>query len=477
MPKLLIADDERGSREALRLIFDTEFEVLLAESAEEAQTLLARESVDLALLDVVMPGRSGIDLLRLIQADHPDLPVIMVSASTAIPSVVEAIRLGAVDFVGKPFDVENLRHIVRRAVETRRLHRQVQVLSTELSSAFPTRDIVGQSPAFLAAIEQLRFAAATGATVLIQGESGTGKELAARLLHAESPRQDEPFVAVHCASLPENLLESELFGHEKGAFTNADRLKPGRFELAGSGTLFFDEVGEMSTSTQVKLLRVLQEREFMRVGGTRLIRTNARIVAAAARDLRQDVLAGTFREDLFYRLNVVRVKLPSLRERREDIPLLLTHFLHRLGPALHAQTRAFDSEALRLLDAYAWPGNVRELRNLVERMLVLHGREPVVTAARLPEEFHADTAGESEPSMESMPAAPPEASAVVGAVPLEEAVMAYEKRLIAEALRVSGGVQTRAATRLGTTRRILRYKMEKLGLAGEAAGLTFSDFR
>jgi DNA-binding NtrC family response regulator len=200
-------------------------------------------------------------------------------------------------------------------------------------------------------------------------------------------------------------------------------------------------------------------------------------VAAAARDLRQDVLAGTFREDLFYRLNVVRVKLPPLRERREDIPLLLTHFLHRLGPALHAQTRAFDSEALRLLDAYAWPGNVRELRNLVERMLVLHGREPVVTAARLPEEFHADTAGESEPSMESMPAAPPEASAVVGAVPLEEAVMAYEKRLIAEALRVSGGVQTRAATRLGTTRRILRYKMEKLGLAGEAAGLTFSDFR
>jgi DNA-binding NtrC family response regulator len=298
MPKLLIADDERGSREALRLIFDKEFEVLLAESAEEAQTLLAREPVDLALLDVVMPGRSGIDLLRLIHADHPDLPVIMVSASTAIPSVVEAIRLGAVDFVGKPFDIENLRHIVRRAVETRRLHRQVQVLSTELSSAFPTRDIVGQSPAFLAAIEQVRCAAATGATGLIQGESGTGTELAARLLHAESPRQDEPFVAVHCASLPENLLESELFGHEKGAFTNADRLKPGRFELAGSGTLFFDEVGEMSASTQVKLLRVIQEREFMRVGGTRLIRTNARIVAAAARDLRKDVLAGTFRGPL-----------------------------------------------------------------------------------------------------------------------------------------------------------------------------------
>ncbi|MEI7902113.1 MAG: sigma-54 dependent transcriptional regulator [bacterium] len=466
MPKLLIVDDEQGSREALRLTFSHGYTVLLAATAEKAQAVLSREQVDVVLLDVVMPGQSGLDLLRQIRADHPDLPIIMVSASTAIPPVVEAIRQGAVDFVGKPFDVENIRHVVRRALETKRLHRQVAVLETELSAAFPTRDIVGCSPTFVAAVEQLKQAAATAATVLIQGESGTGKELAARLLHAQSPRRDEPFVAVHCASLPENLLESELFGHEKGAFTNADRQKPGRFELAGSGTLFFDEIGEMSVATQVKLLRVLQEREFMRVGGTRLLRTNARIIAATARDLRKEVAEGLFREDLFYRLNVVQVRLPPLRERRDDIPLLLSHFLSRLGPALHAATRGFDAEALRRLCDYAWPGNVRELRNVVERVLVLHGHEPTIVSARLPEEFHA------EPVCSAAVAGKPAVPAVSAAAPLsaegltlEESVSAYERQLIADALCQVGGVQTRAAANLGTTRRILRYKMKKLGLA------------
>ena len=462
MPKLLIVDDDLGTREALRLTFSQEYTVFVAASAEEAQAVLSREQVDLVLLDVVMPGRSGLELLRQLHADSRDLPVIMVSASTAIPPVVESIRLGAVDFVAKPFDVDNIRHVVRRALETRRLHRQVVVLESELSAAFPTQEIVGRSPAFVAAIDQLHRAAATDTTVLIQGESGTGKELAARLLHAQSPRRDEPFVAVHCASLPENLLESELFGHEKGAFTNADRQKPGRFELAGSGTLFFDEIGEMSTTTQVKLLRVLQEREFMRVGGTRLLRTNARIIAATARDLRREVAGGLFREDLYYRLNVVQVRLPPLRERRDDIPLLLAHFLDRLGPALHAATRGFDAEALRLLSDYAWPGNVRELRNAVERVLVLHGCEPTISASRLPEEFHAEpacrAAAADAPVVIAAP--PPAAGLTLGA-----AVSAYERQLIADALRLAGGVQTRAAESLGTTRRILRYKMEQLGLA------------
>ncbi len=464
MPKLLIVDDELSSREALRIVFSREYTVFSAATVEEAQAVLSREQVDIVLLDVVMPGRSGLDLLRQIHVDHPELPVIMVSASTAIPPVVEAIRQGAVDFVGKPFDVENLRHVVRRALETKRLHRQVAVLETEMSDAFPTREIVGCSPAFVAAIDQLRQAAATDATVLIQGESGTGKELAARLLHAQSPRHDEPFVAVHCAALPENLLESELFGYEKGAFTNADRQKPGRFELAGSGTLFFDEIGEMTTSMQVKLLRVLQEREFMRVGGTRLLHTNARIIAATARDLRKDATEGLFREDLFYRLNVVRILLPPLRERRDDIPLLLTHFLRRLGPVLHAATRGFEADALRRLCAYAWPGNVRELRNVVERVLVLHGREPSISAARLPEEFHAEpvcrAAATDEPTGSA--AIPPLAAAE--GLTLEEAVSAYERQLIADALHKVGGVLTHAAQHLGTTRRILRYKMAKLGL-------------
>ncbi len=223
MPKILVVDDERGSRESMRLIFSRDYTVLPAATAAEARTILAREQVDLILLDVIMPGQSGIDMLRQIHADYPEMPVIMVSASTSTPPVVEAIREGALDFVNKPFDVENIRYVVRRAIETKRLHHQVAVLETELSKAFPTREIVGRSPAFVAVINQLKQAAGTEATVLIQGESGTGKELAARLLHAQSPRRDEPFVAVHCASLPENLLESELFGHEKGAFTGADR--------------------------------------------------------------------------------------------------------------------------------------------------------------------------------------------------------------------------------------------------------------
>jgi DNA-binding NtrC family response regulator len=462
MLKLLIVDDERGSREALRLIFAHDYAVLSAATAEEAQAIVSREQVDLVLLDVVMPGRSGLDFLRQIHADHPEMPVIMVSASTAIPPVVEAIRQGAVDFVGKPFDVANIRHVVGRAIETKRLHRQVAVLETELSAAFPTQEIIGSSPAFASAIEQVRQAAVTDATVLLQGESGTGKELAARLLHAQSPRRDEPFVAVHCAALPENLLESELFGHEKGAFTGADRQKPGRFDLAGSGTLFFDEIGEMTPATQVKLLRVLQEREFMRVGGTRLLRTNARIVAATARDLRQEAAAGRFREDLFYRLNVVQVRLPPLRERRDDIPLLLAHFLARLGPALHAETRGFDAEALRRLCAYDWPGNVRELRNVVERVLVLHGREREIAVRRLPEEFHAGEPPFAPAAETPATAAPPHADGLK----LDEAVRACERRIITEALRRADGVQTRAAESLGTTRRILRYKMAKLGLAG-----------
>ena len=461
MPKLLVVDDERGSRESLRLIFSREYDVLLAANADEALALLSREPVDLVLLDVMMPGLSGLDLLRQIHASYPGLPAIMISAATAIPPVVEAIRLGALDFVAKPFDVENLRHVVRRALETDRLHRQVEVLETDVARAFPTQAIVGSSPTFVAALEQVRQAAATAATVLIQGESGTGKELAARLLHSLSPRRAEPFVAVHCAALPENLLESELFGHEKGAFTGADRQKPGRFELAAEGTIFFDEIGEMSLTTQVKLLRVIQEREFMRVGGTRLIRTRARIVSASARDLRQEVAAGRFRDDLFYRIGVVPVRLPPLRERTDDLPLLVAHFLAELGPAVQAATRGFDEAAMQRFCAYRWPGNVRELRNVVERVLVLHGREPVIRAALLPEEFHAP----AQPPADMVAAASVVPSQSPAASPLKDTVDAFERQLIEAALLQDNSVQTRAAARLGTTRRILRYKMAKLGIA------------
>ena len=452
MKHILIVDDEYGSRESLRLIFSKSHMVSLADSADAAAAILAEKPVDLVLLDVVMPEKNGIALLKDVHATYPDMPVIMVSASTSIPPVVEAIRAGAHDYVTKPFDVDNIRHIVQRALENTTLHRQVEILQTEVAREFPVHDIVGQSPAFRASLDEIRKAAVTDATVLLYGESGTGKELAARLLHSLSPRRTEPFVAVHCAALPEALMESELFGYEKGAFTHAEKRKPGRFDLAGSGTMFFDEVGEMSLAVQVKLLRVLQEREFMRVGGTRIIRTNARIVAATARDLRKEVEAKRFRDDLYYRLNVIPVRLPPLRDRREDIPLLVQYFLGQFRQALDLPEAAFAPEALELLSAYSWPGNVRELRNVLERVLVLHGRERTIGTGCLPEEFlggHADAAF------------PPAGDS------LENAVTEYERRIITDALRKAGGIQTKAAGILGTTRRILKYRMEKLALMAD----------
>jgi transcriptional regulator with GAF, ATPase, and Fis domain len=288
--------------------------------------------------------------------------------------------------------------------------------------------------------------------VLISGESGTGKELAARMLHSLSNRSKEPFVAVHCGALTETLMESELFGHEKGAFTGADKLKHGRFDIAGSGTLFFDEVSEMTLATQVKLLRVLQEREFTRVGGTQIIKTNARIVGASNKDLRKEVASGDFRDDLYYRLSVVPVALPPLRERGGDIDLLVEHFLAALRPTLNVETEAFAPETLALLNAYTWPGNIRELRNVVERMLVLHGSNRLIEPAFLPEEFR-----EGSPIIPVPPADSDE--------PLQDRVSAYERQMIEKALQETHWVQTRAAERLGTTRRILRYRMEKLAIS------------
>ena len=289
MKHILIVDDELGSRESLKVIFSRDFRVSLASSAVEALELLSNEKVDLVMLDVIMPDRDGLSVLKEIQNLYPDVPVIMVSASTSVRPVVEAIRAGAYDYVTKPFEVDDVRRLADRALESSSLRRRVEILETEMSREYPVHGIVGQSPSFTHAIDQVRKAADTDATVLITGESGTGKELVARLLHSLSSRREEPFVAVHCAALPESLMESELFGHEKGAFTHADKRKLGRFDLAGSGTLFFDEVSEMTQTTQVKLLRVLQERDYMRVGGTQVIRTNARIVTATARDLRAEV--------------------------------------------------------------------------------------------------------------------------------------------------------------------------------------------
>ena len=458
MKHLLIVDDERGSRESLKAIFSSLYRLSLAETAAQAAQLLSEKPADLILLDVMMPEKNGLAFLKEIQETHPDLPVIMVSASTSIHPVVQAIREGAYDFVTKPFDVEEIRKTVARALESSTLQRQVRVLKTDIQREFPIENMVGSSATFKQAMEHARKVAESDATVLIQGESGTGKELVARSIHAWSDRKDEPFVAVHCAALPEALMESELFGHEKGAFTSADKQKPGRFDLAGSGTLFFDEVSEMSLSTQVKLLRVIQEREFMRVGGIRVIRTNARIVAASAKDLREEVRAKRFRDDLFYRLSVVPISLPPLRERPGDIQQLVHHFFADFKHRLDAHTVNISEEALTLLCQYPWPGNVRELRNIIERLLVLHGKEAQILPRHLPEEFLPATA--------SVPNESPPAK-LTGKTTLEESVRNYERQLIEQALKEAQGVQTTAAQLLGTTRRILKYRMEQMNLRYE----------
>jgi DNA-binding NtrC family response regulator len=451
MKRILIVDDDVGSRESLRLTFSRLYQTVLAENAATALRLMAQQRMDLVLLDVLMPEKDGVTLLKDIHELYPETPCVMVSASVNVRPVVEAMKAGAYDFVIKPFDVDEIRRIVARAIETSTLRRKVELLQSEVSREYPVNDLVGESESFKAALESVRCAAESDATVLIHGESGTGKELIARRLHTLSARHDEPFVAVHCAALPEALLESELFGHEKGAFTGADARKPGRFELAGAGTLFFDEIGEMSLSTQVKLLRVLQEREYMRLGGTQVVRTAARIVAATARDLAEEVRKHTFRDDLFYRLNVIPITLPPLRERPEDVPLLARHLLDLFRQNMSVVARDFDPDALRLMQGYAWPGNVRELRNMIERVLVLHGQAECVKPEHLPE---------------AMRAAPPLATPVSkpGQPRLAEAVAAFERDLVVQALRRSNGVQTRAAHLLGTTRRILNYRMRKLDI-------------
>ena len=455
MKHVLIVDDELGSRESLKLIFGKDYRTSSASSADEALKKMSQDKVDLVLCDVIMPGKDGLALLKEVQNLYPDVPVIMVSASTSVRPIVEAIRAGAYDYVTKPFDVNDVQRLAERALESSTLRRRVEILENEMSREYPVHGIIGDSPSFRKAVDDIRRAANTDSTVLITGESGTGKELMARLLHTLSGRRDEPFVPVHCAALPESLMESELFGHEKGAFTNAEKRKLGRFDLAGSGTLFFDEVSEMSLVTQVKLLRVLQEREYMRVGGTQVIRTNARIVAATAKNLQHEVAERHFRDDLYYRLNVVPIRLPSLRERPEDIPLLARHFLGHFRQALNAATRDFSPAAMELLAQYRWPGNVRELRNLVERTLVLHGNEEEVLTEFLPDEMRNGT----QPETVGLQVAS-----------LEDAVNSFERQLVESALREAGGVQTRAAELLGTTRRILKYRMEKLNIDGGNGG-------
>ncbi|MCO6401168.1 MAG: sigma-54-dependent Fis family transcriptional regulator, partial [Verrucomicrobia bacterium] len=423
-PLVLIVDDEKNSREGLARALQRSYDVRLAENGPRALEILANEPVDVMLSDVRMPGMDGLTLLQRAIARSPAPVCIMLTAYGSIELAVEAMRRGAYDFMTKPINLDRLELVLKRALESRALEVENRALREQLDARFGLENIVGQSPALQEVFDTIRQVAQSRATVLIQGESGTGKELVAQALHRLSPRSKGPFIAVHCAALSETLLESELFGHERGAFTGATERRRGRFELADGGTLFLDEIGEIDSSLQVKILRVLEERRFERVGGQETIDVDVRLVAATNRDLKKKVEEGTFREDLFYRLDVVAIRLPPLRERVGDLPLLVDHFISVFAEENGKKIVGITPEAMQALGGYEWPGNVRELRNMVERMVVL-ARGEKLTLRDVPLHVRGE-----------LDAAP----ARGGALSLE----ANEKQMIVRALKASGGNVTKA---------------------------------
>jgi len=452
-PVVLTVDDEPGVRESFRQILQDECDLLEATGGQVAFAQLESRDVDLVLLDVRLGPETGLEILDYIKALEDSVEVIVVTAVTDIRTAVEAMKRGAYDYVTKPFDPDEMMALVRRALEKRALKREVQYLRSELASARGFGEIVGRSPEMVHIYERIAQVAQTTATVLITGESGTGKELIARAIHRQSPRREGPFVAVNLAAIPEPLIESELFGHERGAFTGAYQKKVGKFELAHGGTLFLDEVGAMRVDLQAKLLRAIQEREIERVGGTRSIKLDVRIIAATNVNLKQAVRDRTFREDLYYRVNVVPVTVPPLRERREDIPLLVDHFVRKYNREFGKAVRGISPGALPVLLDYDWPGNVRELENIIERSVAL-ATGPVISLRDLPLDLALpDAAARSdEPGLS-----------------LREARERFERQFI---LRVLEGVdwnQSRAARLLGLHRNTLTTKLAGWGLRrGEA---------
>ncbi|MEK7683180.1 MAG: sigma-54 dependent transcriptional regulator [Nitrospirota bacterium] len=368
-PVILIVDDEEGIRESLSGILEDEgYDILTADSGEEAVRILRETSPDLIFLDIWLTGMDGIKTLQEIKAMKPDVPVIMISGHGSIELAVKATQTGAYDFLEKPLSLERVLLVSKRAIEKRTLERENIALKENLTRKWK---LVGESQKIRDLREQMEMAARSNSRVLIFGESGTGKEVAARLLHEKSPRDGKPFVEVNCAAIPQELIESELFGHEKGSFTGAFEKKNGKFELADGGTLFLDEIGDMSLQTQAKVLRVIETQEFQRVGGNKNINVDVRIIAATNKDLREEVKKGSFREDLFFRLNVIPLFVPPLRERKEDIPLLVEYFLDSLATEYGKPPRKILPEALKYLQSYGWPGNVRELKNVIERLVIM----------------------------------------------------------------------------------------------------------
>jgi DNA-binding NtrC family response regulator len=448
---VLVVDDDPGVRESFRLILDEQYEVLEAAEGRAALALIQRAPVDLVLLDVRLPGSDGIEVLERIKAIDEHIEVILVTAVQTVRAAVAAMKLGALDYLTKPFDEDEILPLIRRAIEKRKLDREVTYLRAELARAQGFDQLVGQHPLMQQLYQLIATVAQTPLTVLIVGESGTGKELVARAIHRQGPRRDGPFVPVNVAAISEGLIESELFGHEKGAFTGATARKPGKFELAQGGTLFLDEIATLRIDLQAKILRVLQEREVERVGGTRRVPIDVRVIAATNVDVRKAIQAGTLREDLYYRLNVVPVVVPPLRDRPEDIPLLVDHFIRRTNLLVHRQVKGMSAAALDVLKAYAWPGNVRELQNVVERSVALVDR-PVIEAEDLPLDLALPELGglTEESTM----------------LPLREARERFERQIVLRVLERVRWNQTEAARLLGLHRNSLKAKLAAWGIEG-----------
>lgn len=458
MKKILVIDDEIGIQESFRNLLRKEYALLFASDGEEGVRRFQEGSPDLILLDLIMPRMDGMTALKRIRETDETIPIIMLTATRMIKTAVEAIKAGADDYLTKPFDLEELKWLLAKTLSNHDLEKEVQALRTEVSKRYGYENIIGNSVPMQAVFEKVKHVADTKTTVLLLGESGTGKELVAKALHYNSSRRHHPFTAINCAAIPETLLETELFGHERGAFTDAQSRRIGRFEQAHRGTLFLDEVAELSLSCQAKILRALEERKFMRVGGSEMIEADVRIIAATNKNLEEEISKGRFREDLYYRINVIPILLPPLRQRKEDIPLLIKYFLDKKSAAEGLPPRSITPEAMQVLTCYEWPGNVREMENLIEQMATLSSSDRMDV-----EDIPVAIRRRRSPSALNDPVP-------LGEIPLEQAVERLERQMITQALRQSDRVQTRAAKLLGISRRQLKYKMDALGLGNEKEG-------
>jgi len=452
--RVLLIDDEARVRASLKAVLEPTYETIQAADAKEGLELFRREAPHLVLLDVILPGTDGLSVLQTLRAEDRTAQVIMLTGTKSVKTAVDAMKFGAADYLSKPFDVEELRMIVEHALKDQELQREVKQLRAQVVRRYAFHNLIGKSPSMQDIYTKIEQVADSRTTVLITGESGTGKELVAKALHYNnSARRERPFIALNCAAIPETLIESELFGHEKGSFTDATARRVGQFELANNGTLFLDEIGDLSAMTQAKLLRVLQEREFTRVGGVQPIKVDVRIVAATNKNLEELVRKGHFREDLYYRINVIALYLPPLRERGEDVPLLAKHFLAKRIEEENRPSQEFSKDAVDLLSRYPWPGNVREMENIIEQAFIWSKGSDLINPEHLPNILKNDTRSSSLRD-----------DTLSGRLSLEKAVMEFEREIILDALKRKNYVQTHAAELLGISRRMLKYRMDTLGI-------------